>query len=60
MDSKEVIDHRDFVNGITSEPTVDSDAFIERLEESKSIPDKRIYFSHRVSYRIGSAEICRL
>ena len=33
MDSKEVIDHRDFVNGITSEPTVDSDAFIERLEE---------------------------
>ena len=33
MDSKEVIDHRDFVNGITSEATVDSDAFIERLEE---------------------------
>ena len=33
MDSKEVIDHRDFVNGITSGPTVDSDAFIDRLEE---------------------------
>ena len=33
MDSKEVIDHRDFVNGVTSEVTVDSDAFIERLEE---------------------------
>ena len=33
MDSKEVIDHRDFVNSVTSEATVDSDAFIERLEE---------------------------
>ena len=33
MDSKEVIDHRDFVNGITSGATVDSDAFIDRLEE---------------------------
>ena len=33
MDSKEVIDHRNFVNGVTSEATVDSDAFIERLEE---------------------------
>ena len=33
MDSKEVIDHRDFVNSVTSEATVDSDTFIERLEE---------------------------
>ena len=33
MDSKEVINHRDFVNSVTSEVTVDSDAFIERLEE---------------------------
>ena len=33
MDSKEVIYHRDFVNSVTSEATVDSDAFIERLEE---------------------------
>ena len=33
MDSKEVIDHRDFVNGITSEATVDSDTFIDRLAE---------------------------
>ena len=33
MDSKEVINHRDFVNSVTSEATVDSDAFIERLEE---------------------------
>ena len=33
MDSKEVIDHRDFVNGITSEATVDSDAFMDRLAE---------------------------
>ena len=33
MDSKEVIDHRDFVNSVTSEATVDSDTFIERLDE---------------------------
>ena len=33
MDSKEVIYHRDFVNSVTSEATVDSDTFIERLEE---------------------------
>ena len=33
MDSKEVIDHRNFVNSVTSEATVDSDTFIERLEE---------------------------
>ena len=33
MDSKEVIEHRDFVNGITSEATVDSDAFIDSLVE---------------------------
>ena len=33
MDSKEVIDHRDFVNGVTSEATVDSDTFIDRLAE---------------------------
>ena len=33
MDSKEVIDHRDFVNGVTSEATVDSDTFMDRLAE---------------------------
>ena len=33
MDSKEVIDHRDFVNGVTSEETVDSDTFIDKLVE---------------------------
>ena len=33
MDSKEVIDHRDFVNGVTSAATVDSDTFIDRLAE---------------------------
>ena len=33
MDSKEVIDHRDFVNDVTSEATVDSDAFMDRLAE---------------------------
>ena len=33
MDSKEVIDHRDFVNSVTSAATVDSDTFIDRLAE---------------------------
>ena len=33
MDSKEVTAHREFVNSVTSEATVDSDTFIERLEE---------------------------
>ena len=31
MDSKEVIDHRNFVNSVTSETTVDSDLFMDRL-----------------------------
>jgi NTP pyrophosphatase (non-canonical NTP hydrolase) len=31
MDSKEVIDHRNFVNSVTSETTVDIDLFIDRL-----------------------------
>jgi NTP pyrophosphatase (non-canonical NTP hydrolase) len=31
MDSKEVIDHREFVNSVTSEATVDSDAFVDHL-----------------------------
>ena len=31
MDSKEVIDHRKFVNSVTSEATVDSDAFVNHL-----------------------------
>ena len=33
MDSKEVIDHRNFVNSVTSETTVDIDLFIDRLLE---------------------------
>ena len=33
MDSKEVVDHRDFVNSVTSEATVDSDTFMDRLAE---------------------------
>ena len=31
MDSKEVIDHRKFVNSVTSEETVDSDTFVNHL-----------------------------
>ena len=33
MDSKEVKEHRDFVDSVTSETTVDSDLFIDRLAE---------------------------
>ena len=31
MDSKEVTAHREFVNSVTSEATVDSDAFVDHL-----------------------------
>ena len=31
MDSKEVIDHRNFVNSVTSDATVNSEAFLDRL-----------------------------
>ena len=31
MDSKEVTAHREFVNSVTSEVTVDSDLFMDRL-----------------------------
>mgnify|MGYP001193550005 FL=1 len=31
MDSKEVIDHRNFVNSVTSDATINSEAFIDRL-----------------------------
>ena len=33
MDSKEVTAHREFVNSVTSETTVDSDLFMDRLAE---------------------------
>jgi len=33
MDSKEVTAHREFVNSVTSETTVDSDLFMDRLTE---------------------------
>ena len=33
MDSKEVTTHREFVNSVTSETTVDSDLFMDRLTE---------------------------
>ena len=33
MDSKEVTAHREFVNSVTSETTVDSDLFMDRLIE---------------------------
>ena len=31
MDSKEIIDHRNFVNSVTSDATVNSEAFLDRL-----------------------------
>jgi len=31
MDSKEVIDHRNFVNSVTSDATVNNEAFLDRL-----------------------------
>ena len=38
MDSKEVIDHRKFVDSVTSEATKDCDTFIERLDELQDTP----------------------
>ena len=55
MDSKEVIDHRDFVNGITSEATVDSDAFIERLEK---LQDGDMIWSQPQRLLTGGIGIC--
>ena len=38
MDSKEVLDHRKFVDSVTSEATKDCDTFIERLDELQDTP----------------------
>ena len=38
MDSKEVTDHRKFVDSVTSEATKDWDTFIERLDELQDNP----------------------
>ena len=38
MDSKSVIDHRKFVDSVTSEATKDCDTFIERLDELQDTP----------------------
>ena len=38
MDSKEVLDHRKFVDSVTSEATKDCDTFIERLDELQDNP----------------------
>ena len=55
MDSKEVIEHRDFVNSITSEATVDSDAFIERLEK---LQDGDMIWSQPQRLLTGGIGIC--
>ncbi len=38
VDSKEVRDHREFVDSVTSEATKDCDTFIERLDELQDMP----------------------
>ena len=38
MDSKEVLDHRKFVDSVTSAATKDCDTFIERLDELQDTP----------------------
>ena len=55
MDSKEVIDHRDFVNGVTSAATVDSDTFIDRLAEFQ---DGDMIWSEPQRLLTGSIGIC--
>ena len=55
MDSKEVIDHRNFVNSVTSEATEDSDAFIERLEK---LQDGDMIWSQPQRLLTGGIGIC--
>ena len=38
MDSKEVLDHRKFVDSVSSEATKNCDTFIERLDELQDTP----------------------
>ena len=38
VDSKEVREHREFVDSVTSEATKDCDTFIERLDELQDMP----------------------
>ena len=54
MDSKEVTDHRKFVDSVTSEATKDCDTFIERLDELQDTP--RFHEPQRVL--TGAIGIC--
>ena len=54
MDSKEVQDHRKFVDSVTSEATKDCDTFIERLDELQDTP--RFHVPQRVL--TGAIGIC--
>ena len=54
MDSKEVQDHRKFVDSVTSEATKDCDTFIERLDGLQDCP--RFHVPQRVL--TGAIGIC--
>ena len=54
MDSKEVLDHRKFVDSVTSEATKDCDTLIERLDELQDTP--RFHVPQRVL--TGAVGIC--
>jgi len=54
MDSKEVQDHRKFVDSVTSEATKDCDSFIERLDGLQDTP--RFHVPQRVL--TGAIGIC--
>jgi len=54
MDSKEVQDHRKFVDSVTSEATKDCDTLIERLDELQDTP--RFHVPQRVL--TGAIGIC--
>ena len=55
MDSKEVIDHRKFVNSVTSEATVDSDTFVNHLIKFQ---DGDPTWTERQRLLTGSIGIC--
>ena len=55
MDSKEVIEHRMFVDDVTSEATVDCDVFLERIKE---LQDGDIDWANPQRLLTGAIGIC--
>jgi NTP pyrophosphatase (non-canonical NTP hydrolase) len=55
MDSKEVIEHRMFVDDVTSDATIDCDVFLERIKE---LQDGDADWAHPQRLLTGAIGIC--